>query len=158
MEPLAPKDPAESPGHRGVLTHGAIVALLCAAVLLQTEWVRRAASVTADETYYLSSALRSLHRGGLDPDLIKTGVAPLPIALNYLTVLRTDPEGPRGDPWKGRAGDLELIDAPRMLTTLTSLVPLVILAFGLLAARRGLVAGTVGAGLLAFSPTLLAHG
>jgi hypothetical protein len=158
MEFNAQRDPAERPGSRGSFACIVFVTLLCGAVLSQTEYVRRTASVTADETYYLSIALRSLQQGQLDPHLIQTGVAPVPIALNYLTVLGTPSKEPRDDPWKGRTGDRNLIYAPRLQTTLTTLVPVVVLAFGWLAARHGLVAGGVGAGLLTFSPTMLAHG
>jgi hypothetical protein len=158
MEFIAQRNPAERPGRRGSVACIVIVTVLWGAVLFQTEYVRRTASVTADETYYLSIALRSLQQGQLDPHLIQTGVAPVPIALSYLTVLGTPSKEPRNDPWKGRTGDRNLIYAPRLQTTVTTLLPLVVLAFGWLAARHGLLAGGVGAGLLTFSPTMLAHG
>jgi hypothetical protein len=159
MELSGPEGAFQVPDPRGGKTRSvAVVVLLCSVALLQTEWVRRTASVTADETYYLSVAIRSLQQVGLDPDLIRSGAAPLPIVLNYMPVLGTATKDSRHDPWRGLPGDHRLIYGPRVLTTLSSLIPLLLLTFGWLWARRGLAAATVGAGLLAFSPTMLAHG
>jgi hypothetical protein len=158
MEWIASRNSSEQLGPKAILTHFIIVGLLCTAVLVQTEWVRRSASVTFDETYYLSVALRSLRRGGFDPDLINTGVAPLPIALNYMSVLGTATREPSDDLSKGVPGDSKLIRLPRVQSTLASVIPLVLLVFGWLRARRGLLPAAFGAGLLTFSPTILAHG
>ncbi|HEV3122561.1 MAG TPA: hypothetical protein VGY53_11690, partial [Isosphaeraceae bacterium] len=137
----------------------AIVGLLCASVIVQTHWFRNSTSVTVDETFYLSLSIRSVGHRALAGGFMRAGVAPLPMILNYFPTLRRDAiqDDDRSHPWIGRPGDGQLIALPRLLTTLTSLVPLVALAFFWLKARRGLFAATFGAGLLAFSPTLLAH-
>jgi hypothetical protein len=142
----------------GKIRSVAVLVLLCSAVLLQTEWVRRTASVTIDESYYLSVAIRSVQRGALDTDLIRAGSAPLPIALNCIPAVLTASAAPRDEPFRGDPSDRGLIYRSRLLTTLSSLIPLLLLAFGWLRPRRGLAAATVATGLLAFSPTMLAHG
>ena len=74
MELSGPEGAFEvSDPRRGKTLSVAVVVFLCSAALLQTEWVRRTASVTADETYYLSVAIRSLQQGRLDTDLIRSG-------------------------------------------------------------------------------------
>jgi hypothetical protein len=145
-----------------LVSHGlalAIVGLLCASVVVQTGWFRGTTSVTVDETFYLSVSIRSLRQGFLDSSFMRAGVAPLPMILNCFPALGWDDlrDQDRSRPWRGMPGDDRLIALPRLFTTLTSLVPLVILAFFWLKARRGIFAATFGAGLLAFSPTLLAH-
>jgi len=159
METLAAEGSPAGRGRRPAAALAVVIAL-CGAVIVQAGSVRRSTSITADEGYYLGAAIRSLQAGRLDPDLVKFGVAPLPIVVNYLPWLGLGgvPAEPRGDPWMPRAGDRGRIDGPRLATTLTSLVPLVVLAFAWLRRRRGLGAATLGAGLLAFSPTMLAHG
>jgi hypothetical protein len=136
-----------------------IVGLLCAAVIVQTSWLRGTSSVTADETVYLSLSLRSLREGTLDRGFIRAGLPPFPMILNYFPALRRDgtQRQDRSNPWTGLPGDGRLIALPRFLTTLTTLVPIVTLAFFWLRERRGVYAATFGVGLLAFSPTLLAH-
>ena len=133
--------------------------LLCAAVIVQTSWFRETSSITFDETYNLSLSLRSLRKGALDRQFIWAGTAPFPMILNYFPALGWDMAQVqnRSDPGSGVPGDGRLIALPRLLTTLTSLVPMVTLAFFWLRERRGVYAATFGAGLLAFSPTLLAH-
>ncbi|HJT75716.1 MAG TPA: phospholipid carrier-dependent glycosyltransferase, partial [Gemmataceae bacterium] len=137
-----------------------IVGLLWAAVVVQTGWFRRSSSVTVDETFYLSVSLRSLRQGALDRQFIRAGSAPLPMILNYFPLLFGDRAAlaqDRSNPWSGMPGDARLIAGPRLLNTLTSLVPLVGVVFFWLRARRGLAAATFAAAVLAFSPSLLAH-
>src|SRR5262249_60851320 len=115
-------------------------------------------TITADETVCLGRSLRSLRDGSLDRGFIRAGSPPFPMILNYFPALRRDMAQvqDRSNPWSGLPGDGRLIALPRLLTTLTSLVPMVTLAFFWLRGRRGVYAATFGAGLLAFSPTLLA--
>ncbi len=136
MEMSGPEGNLRASDPRGGKTRSvAVVVLLCSAVLLQTEWVRRTASVTFDETYYLSVAIRSLQQGRLDRDLIRSGAAPLPIAVNYVPALATAATAPRDALGKGLPGDFRLIYWPRVFTTLSSLIPLLLLTFGWLRAR-----------------------
>ncbi|WP_165249754.1 glycosyltransferase family 39 protein [Paludisphaera soli] len=133
-----------------------VPALLALAVVVQTGWSRESSSITYDETFYLGAGVRTLQEGRLDPDLAAHGTAPLPILTNVVPAAWLGGARPRAEAWKG-SGDRESIAGPRLLTTLTTLVPLVVLAFEWLRRRRGLAAATVGAGMLAFSPALLAH-
>jgi hypothetical protein len=131
--------------------------ILAALVVVQTGWSRESTSITVDEKLYLSLAINSVHKGALDPGLARAGSAPLPIVLNYIPALLHNTPTPRAHPWRGEPGDGSLIALPRLFTTLTSLVPLVFLAYFWLEARHGRCAAAIGAGLLAFSPTMLAH-
>ncbi|MDG3004208.1 hypothetical protein [Paludisphaera mucosa] len=131
--------------------------LLTLAVAAQTSLSRRSSSITYDETFYIGVGVKTLHGGGLDADLTKFGVAPLPLALNMVPGVWLAGASPHQDVWAPRPDNRRLIDVPRMLTTLTTLVPLILLAFGWLHHRRGLLAATLGAGMLATSPSLLAH-
>jgi Ca2+/Na+ antiporter len=131
--------------------------ILAALVVLQTGWFRDSTSMTVDETLNLGLSLNALHEGSLDRGMMHLGTAPLPIVVSYLPALwRVTPQL-RAHPWIGQPGDSALIARPRLLTTLTTLVPLVIVAYFWLEARRGRFAAALGAGLMAFSPTLLAH-
>jgi hypothetical protein len=137
----------------------AILTLLCVSVVIQAGWSRNATSVTFDEPNYLRFSINTFNQGELDGAFFKLGSAPLPMMVNTLPALMWDALKGRNRPaaWDAMVFDGRLIALPRLLTTLTSLVPLVALAFFWLKARRGLFAATFGAGLLAFSPSLLAH-
>lgn len=134
-----------------------IPALLCATALIQADSLRRSSSITYDETFYLREGELTLRGGGLDVDLMNLGVAPLPIAVNMVPGLWLAGVDPNHDAYAPEPGNRRLIDAPRLLTTCTTLLPLILLAFGWLHARRGLTAAAAGAAMLAASPSLLAH-
>src|SRR5262249_4406469 len=102
-------------------------------------------------------AINSVQKWALDPGLMRAGSAPLPILLNYVPTLLRNTPAARPHPWRGEPGDGTMVASPRLLTTLTTLVPLIFLSYFWLDARRGRLAATLGAGLLAFSPTMLAH-
>ncbi|AMV39990.1 phospholipid carrier-dependent glycosyltransferase [Planctomyces sp. SH-PL62] len=136
----------------------AIPILLALAVVAQTGRFRASSSITYDETFFLGAGVKSLHEGRLDPDLATHGTAPLPMLVNVIPSLWSSGGAARArtNAWEG-SGDRALIAGPRLLTTMTTLVPLVVMGFAWLHRRRGLLAATVGAGMLAFSPALLAH-
>src|SRR4051794_30300992 len=76
-----------------------VVTALVAAVLLQTGEVRRSSSLTPDEEYNLGVAIRSRQAGRLDPILVESGTAPLPILVNFLPWLGRVPPEPRENAW-----------------------------------------------------------
>lgn len=131
--------------------------LIAASAVVLTASPRNSMSITYDETFYLREGIKTLHGGALDGDLARLGVAPLPIALNLAPGVWLAGANADHDVYAPRPGNRRLIAIPRLLTTLTTLVPLVLLAFGWLNSRRGLAAAILGAGMLATSPSLLAH-
>jgi len=126
-------------------------------MLLQTTWFRRTTSLTFDETYFLSCALQTVHDGRLDPRICSQGVAPLPIMLDYLLPLSLVGGENRPDPWEGQPHDAHLINGPRLANSIMVGLPLVFCVSGWLFKRQGIIAAALGAGLVAFSPTLVAH-
>ena len=135
-----------------------LVALVLAAVVgLQTRWFQSRKSATFDETFYLSCALQSVHDGVLDRELVRKGTAPLPIVISWLTPALGNGGQPRPDRWQSQLGDAAYVRFARSLHTLIIGVATVWLVFGWLVRRRGLWAATCGGGVLAFSPTMLAH-
>jgi hypothetical protein len=135
-----------------------IVGLLCILFVAQTHHASRATSITFDETHYLGSALRSIRDGRLDPRIVAVGVAPLPIILAYLPALAREEGAERANLWIGEPGDAKKILGPRTLTSLIFGLPLIIVMFVTIARRSGLLAATLGAGLISASPTILAAG
>ena len=135
-----------------------LVALVLATVVgLQTRWFQRRKSATYDETFYLSCALQSVHDGRLDRELVRKGTAPLPIVISWLAPsLRTGGQD-RPDRWQSLIGDAAQVQTARSLHSLLIGVATVWFVFGWLVRRRGLWVGTCGGGMLAFSPTMLAH-
>lgn len=136
----------------------AALVLLVATLLAESAWVRRAKSITFDETFYLSCALQSVRDGRLDPRIAGEGVAPLPLLLSYFPPLAVRGDGEdRPDPWKGEAEDPRRIAVPRLMNSLLCGVPLVVAVFVWLYRRRGPAAALFGAALVALSPTTIAH-
>jgi len=149
---------ASSRLRRPRLVDGVALIVFCGVLLAEAAWVRRAKSVTVDETFYLSCALQSVHDGRLDPRLAADGVAPVPVMLAYLPPLALGSEGQdRPDPWKGALQDPEWIVGPRLLNTLLCGVPLVAAVFVWLYRRRGIAGAVFGGGMVALSPTIVAH-
>ena len=135
-----------------------LVALVLAAVVgLQTHWFQRRKSATFDETFYLSCALQSVHDGRLDRELVHKGTAPLPIVISWLAPSLGTGGQDRPNRWQSQVGDAAQVQAARNLHSLLIGVATVWFVFGWLVRRRGLWAGTCGGGMLAFSPTMLAH-
>ena len=131
--------------------------ILCAAVIAQTSWMRRATSITFDETFYLSCALHTISSGRLDPRLAAHGAPPLALLAAYIPpLLRTGGER-RPIPWQGLPQDPRLIAGPRFWNSLLFGVSLVVVVFVWLYRRHGLPAAALGAGLLALSPSIVAH-
>lgn len=125
--------------------------------LALTAGPRGSMSLTYDETFYLREGINTLHGGELDRDLVKFGVAPVPIALNIVPGVWLANADASHDVYAPSPGNHRLITFPRLITTCTTLVPLILLAFGWLHGRRGLAAAILGAGMLATSPSLLTH-
>lgn len=126
-------------------------------MLVQTSWFRHTKSITFDETYFLSCGLQTIHDGRLDSRICSQGVAPLPILLDYLLPLSFVGVEARPTPWEGQAQDARLIYGPRLANSLLVGLPLVFVVSWWLFKRRGVMAGIVGAGLIAFSPSVVAH-
>lgn len=135
----------------------AFATLFGVALLVETTWFRHVKSVTFDETIYLSGALQTLHDGRLDPRLAAVGVAPLPILLEYLVPLSFAEREKRPSLAEGKLQDARLIDGPRLSNSILVGLPLLLIVSAWLYRRRGLVAAAVGAGLVAFSPSIIAH-
>lgn len=119
-------------------------------------WSMRTTSLTVDETYFLSCALRSIQNRQLDPVIVNLGCPPLQIILDYSPLLCVQrPE--RTSLWTGHMEDPQLIKGPRFFNLLLTGVPLVLVVSFWLYRRRGFAAGAAGAGLIALSPSILAH-
>ena len=145
-------------GWKGTRRSACLVALiLAAAVGLQTGWFQSRKSATFDETFYLSCALQSVHDRQLDRELIRKGTAPLPILISWLSPSIGIGGAPRPDRWQSQLGDIAHVRTARRLHALLVGIATVWLVFIWLVRRRGLLAGAVGGGVLAFSPTMLAH-
>ena len=133
------------------------IGLLSALVLGEAWSVRRTTSITFDETYYLSCGLQTVHDRWIDPRIAAEGIAPLPVLLTYVPALAFAPVEARPEPWKGQPHDRNFISGPRLLNTLVMGLPLIVLVFVWLFRRRDLPTACLGSGLLALSPTLMAH-
>jgi hypothetical protein len=146
---------------KNLITSTATVgALLSAIFLAEAFWFADRHSVTYDETIYLNLSLQSVRDRRLDPGFMTLGVAPLPALITYagpILFTRT-PIEPSQDRSEAPANAPQLIRAPRFLNSLLVGVPLVVTVFLWLHRRRGLAAATLGGGLAALSPTLVAHG
>lgn len=134
-----------------------MLACLCGVLLVEAAWFRRTNSITVDETFYLSCGLQTVHDGWLDPRLARFGVAPLPVLIDYVIPLASTDGQVRPDPWEPAPGDRALIDGPRLINAILGGVALVALVFAWLYRRRGLAAASFGAGMIALSPTIVAH-
>jgi hypothetical protein len=136
--------------------------LLCAvAIGWQTEGFRRTKSITVDEAFYRSAGADTVSQGTLSPDLPRHGVAPLPILLTWVpaAVLEAFPSEaarvPKRDqafepPWDG-------VWRARVLQAVLVGVPLACLVGVWLWRLHGFSAALLGASMMSFSPTLLAH-
>ncbi|QDT89210.1 ArnT family glycosyltransferase [Gimesia algae] len=141
---------------RFILVWGTPV-LFASLILDLTTSFRVAKSPVFDETFYLSTALASVNQGTIDPRLCQSGVAPLPVLLNYLPVVWSTEGDERPRPWKGSIADAELIFEARFMNSLLVGIPTMLLVYFWLYRRRGYIAGIFGAALIMFSPTMIAH-
>jgi Dolichyl-phosphate-mannose-protein mannosyltransferase len=134
----------------------AVAGLFSIVLLAEAGWFRSHNSIVVDETFYLSCSMQTLHDHRLDSRLAKSGVAPLPIILNYLLPLHGQSE-PRAQPWIGRPQDANRIYGPRLASSLLIGVPLIFIVAGWLYRRKGLWAASAGAALITLSPTIITH-
>jgi hypothetical protein len=137
-----------------------VVAILSALFLAETAWFAAHHSLTYDETAYLNLSIQSVQNRRLDPGFVALGTAPLPALLTYIVPMSFS-EGdisPSQDRWERRLDAPQLIRLPRFFNSLLIGVPLVVSIFLWLRNRHGLMTATLGGGLAALSPTLVAHG
>ena len=146
---------------KNILLHPLTVGVLLSVTFLgETFWFAERHSLVYDETIYLNLSIESVRDRRLDPRFMALGIAPLPALLTYagpILYSGTDLK-PSQNAWEARKNAPELIRAPRFLNSLLVGVPLVLTVFLWLYRRRGLTAATLGGGLAALSPTLIAHG
>lgn len=138
----------------------ALVAILIAfgaAILLQATWFRNSKSITYDETFYLSCALQTIHDGKIDHRIGTAGIAPLPIFVDYLIPLSFVGGEVRPGTWEGQPQDSRLILGPRLANSIFIGLGLVVLVSVWLFKRKGAMAAALGAGLIAFSPSIVGH-
>jgi len=126
-------------------------------IIVQTTSFRHSKSPTFDETLFLNCALTTIKNGRLDERISGEGVAPIPILLNYLPVAWRAGGSERVDAWKGEISDPPLINQARLLNSLLVGIPTMLLIYFWLYRRRGYAAGLLGAALVTFSPTMIAH-
>ncbi|QDT89213.1 ArnT family glycosyltransferase [Gimesia algae] len=131
--------------------------LFAALIFKQTMAFQSSKSPTYDETYFLGTALATVHQGSLDERISGAGVAPVPVLLNYLPVAWRAGGEPRRDIWQGEVTDPPLIKRARFLNSLLVGFPTMLLIYCWLFLRRGYAAGFLGAALVTFSPTMIAH-
>jgi len=121
---------------------------------VQASAVRRATSATYDETIYLRLAADVVRHGDFT-ELIGHGVAPLPVLLAYAVPAGTVAPGDLDEIDDARFA--AQIDQARTLYALSVGVPLILLVYGWMARRRGVLAGLLAGGLVAASPSVVAH-
>lgn len=126
-------------------------------ILMQTSAFRAAKSPTFDETFYLSTALQTVHQGHLDKRISGQGVAPIPIMLDYLPVVWASGGTPRKDSWHSKEYDPPIINRARFMNVFLVGLPTMLLVYCWLYRRRGYLAALLGGSLVTFSPTMIAH-
>lgn len=131
--------------------------LFASIILAQTTAFQSSKSPTYDETYFLGSALATVQKGSLDERICGAGVAPVPILLYWLPVAWRAGGDPRQHAWQGELTDPPLIEQARFLNSLLVGIPTMLLIYCWLFLRRGYAAGFLGAALVTFSPTMIAH-
>lgn len=131
--------------------------LLAGLILQQTAAFRNSKSATFDETYYLSTALKTVHQGFLDTRISGEGVAPLPIMMDYLPVVWNEEGSLRENPWGSYEKDSTYIRRARRLNSILVGIPTMLLVYCWLYRRRGYLAALLGGALITFSPTMEAH-
>ena len=133
--------------------------IICSGIFLaETAWFQAHHSITYDETLYLSLSNRSVLAGKLNPDFANVGVAPLPMMLTYFPPLWLEPAPDREETWGGTLFDPEFIKAPRVMNSVLIGLPLIAIVMFWLTVRNGPLAGTLGGGLVALPPSMIAHG
>ena len=130
-----------------------VPAVLAGLVLEQARWVRESTSETYDEYTYLVMGDCIARRGDF-ASLASPMTPPLPIWLEYALPARSIAVEFGTDAY--RRATPGLVRRARFLTAIGAGVPLVWLAFAWVGRRRGWVAGAIGGGLAALSPTVLA--
>ena len=135
----------------------AVLALFTSLLLAEASWYRSTKSVTFDETFYLSCGLQTVHDGWIDPRIAGEGVGPLPVLINFVPALLNTGGRDRVDPWVGEPADRDLIRLPRLVNSIAAGAALVVVVFVWLYRRRGLAAAGFGAGMIALSPSIVAH-
>ena len=132
-----------------------VILALC--VLFQARLFGRSKSITCDETLYVSCAVQTVHDGWLDVRLSQSGVGALPIMLCCVPAAAMAERAERPYEWKGLVTDPPIVDRARMLCAALIGVPVMLTVYVWLLVRSGTWAATLGGGLVAFSPSLLAH-
>jgi len=152
-----PEDPAPArPGGRRarLVARVLVPAALAGVLLVQAYLIRATTSATYDEDTYVRLGLEIYRRGDFRP-LDEWKVAPLPLLLEYW-LPAAGPAPRQGTPgWN--AAEPGLIRRARLATAVVVGVPLVLAVYAWLAARRGWPAGALGGGLMALSPSIVAH-
>jgi hypothetical protein len=143
-----------------------VPAALGVLLLAQSGAFRRANGVTYDETFFLSAGL-AVYLDGDFGLFHGEQVAPLPVLVEYWAAARRPEARSRHQAtldsraeeplWQGRLQDPALVDAARLAATLLVGIPILALVYAWLWRRRGPLAATLGASLLALSPTMVAH-
>ena len=138
---------------RWLLTLVVIPGLLGLGLLILTHFFRVTTSETYDESIYLILGM-SVHQNGNFTDLASPMCPPLPILLEYWLPAISARSTPLSEPWTWEVPGL--IRQARLLTSVEIGVPLILLVYAWMARRRGWVMGTLAAGLVVLSPTVLA--
>jgi Dolichyl-phosphate-mannose-protein mannosyltransferase len=157
MEEPGSSDPPASGPSRRVLSRLATwvlaPAVLASLVFAQTRLFRESTCETYDEYTYLRMGI-CIYRDGDFKSLASPMCPPLPILLEYGLPALTTGSVPDTEPWEQETPSL--FRRARLMTSLLVGVPLVLLVYAWLAGRRGWMAGALGGGLVALSPTVLA--
>ena len=129
-------------------------AALAGVLLVQSYLVRASTSATYDEDNYVRLGME-IYRHGDFRTLDEWIVAPLPLLLEYWlpAISSATRQGTPG--WNGE--EPGLIRLARLETAVVVGVPLVLAVYAWLAARRGRAAGALGGGMMALSPSIVAH-
>ena len=151
--PPAPPIPAPTRRASRLVAWAVVPALLAGLIFAENRQFRRTTCETYDEYTYLMMGL-AVYRDGNFAALASPMDPPLPIVLNYwLPALRAEhepmtPEFDREVP--------ALMRQARLLASVQTGVPLVLLLYAWIARRRGWLAGALAGALVALSPTVVA--
>jgi len=141
-------------------------AVLAAVFLVQAEAARREAGVTFDETYFLGAAQRAWRTGDFSA-FPENHAPPLPILIAYAPAAFGEAAAARfasvpaaatsAALFRGQVQDPLLVGRARLASLLLFGLPLVLGVHAWLARRAGAAVAFAAAGLLALSPSLVAH-
>jgi hypothetical protein len=130
-----------------------VPAVLGGLVFAQARMVRLATCETYDEFTYLRMGI-CIYRHGDFQSLASPMCPPMPILLEYALPALSAKSLPDTPGWEWEVP--RLIRQARLSTSVLIGIPLVWTVYAWLARRRGWVAGALGGGLVALSPTVLA--